>query len=119
MNNHVLRQRTKDFELRIIRLFSKLPRAAVAQTIGHQMLRSGTSVAANYREASRARSNNELISKLGIVEQELDETALWLELLVDAKVILEAKLADLRDECDQLLRMVVSAIRNTKILRKS
>lgn len=78
------------------------------------MLRSGTSVAANYREASRARSNNELISKLGIVEQELDETALWLELLVDAKIMPEARLANLRDECDQLLRMVVTAIRNTK-----
>ncbi len=81
---------------------------------GKQVLRSGTSVAANYREGSRARSDAEFISKLGIVEQELDETMLWLELLVDAGIVGESKLNELIGETDQLLRITVTSIRNTK-----
>ena len=72
--DYELRDRTKQFALRIIRLFGALPKTTEAQTIGKQLLRSGTSVAANYREACRARSDSELISKLTIVEQELDES---------------------------------------------
>jgi len=82
-----LRDRTKDFSLRIIRLYTALPKTGEAQVLGKQMLRSGTSVAANFREASRARSTAEFIAKLGIVEQELDETMLWLELLVEAQIM--------------------------------
>ena len=82
-----LRDRTKQFALRVIRLYSSLPKETIAQTIGKQVLRSGTSVAANFREASRARSDAEFISKLGIVEQELDETSLWLELLVESRIV--------------------------------
>jgi len=113
-----LRVRTKQYALRIVRLYTALPKSTEAQVLGQQVLRSGTSVAANYREASRARSDAEFISKLGIVEQELDETMMWLELLVEAEIVKEGKLADLIDESDQLLRIVVTTIKNTKTRTK-
>lgn len=109
-----LRERTKSFALRVIRLYQALPRSAEAKVLGHQVLRSGTSVAANYREAKRARSRSEMVSKLGIVEQELDETLLWFELLVDAGIVPGDKLASLQTEGDELLRIVVSTIKRLK-----
>lgn len=109
-----LRDRTKQFALRIVRLYAALPRSDLAQVLGKQVLRSGTSVAANFREASRARSDSEFIAKLGVVEQELDETLLWLELLVESNVVSEAKLTPLRTEADELLRIVVTSIRRTR-----
>jgi len=112
--NYELRDRTKQFALRIIRLFGALPKTTEAQIIGKQLLRSGTSVAANYREVCRARSDSELISKLTIVEQELDESVLWMELLVESEIIAEPRLADLRSEADELLRMTVASIRTLK-----
>ncbi len=95
-------------------MYSALPKSTKAQVIGKQVLRSGTSVAANYREASRARSNAEFISKLGIVEQELDETQLWLELLVESGIVPEAKLGPLIAETDELLKIIVSSIKSAK-----
>ncbi len=112
-----LRERTKQFALRVIRLYSALPTGTVAQTIGRQVLRSGTAVAANFREASRARTDAEFISKLGIVEQELDETMLWLELLVESDVVPESKLLPLRNEANELIKIVVTAVRKTKARR--
>ena len=82
--------------------------------MGKQVLRSGTSVAANYREASRARSDAELVAKLGLVEQELDETLLWLELLVESGIVPQAKMQALRQEADELLSIVVTATKTTK-----
>ena len=114
MKNQELRDRTKNFALRIIKMYCSLPKTTEAQVLGKQAIRSGTSVAANYRETSRARSNSELISKLGVMEQELDETALWLELLVDAGIVRETKLSSLQQETDELLRMTVTAIKTTK-----
>lgn len=114
MREHLLRDRTKQFALRVIRMFSKLPKSTEAQVLGKQVLRSGTSVAANYREASRSRSNAELISKLGIVEQELDESLLWLELLVESGIVNEQKMKELHREAEELLRMTVAAIRKIK-----
>jgi four helix bundle protein len=114
MKDHKLRDRTKAFALRIIKMYCRLPKSTEAQVLGKQALRAGTSVAANYREASRARSNAEFISKLGVVEQELDETLLWLELLVESGIVPEAKMADLRQEADELLRMTIAAIKTTK-----
>jgi four helix bundle protein len=111
---HELRDRTKQFALRIIRLYGALPTSSEGQVIGKQLLRSGTSVAANYREASRARSDSELISKLSIVEQELDESLLWMELLVESGIVPEGRLADLTVECDDLLRMTVASIKTLK-----
>lgn len=109
-----LRDRTKKFALRTVRMFSSLPKSTEAQVLGKQALRSGTSVAANYREASRARSDAEFVSKLGIVEQELDETLLWLELLVEAEIVPEKKLSALLQEADELLKITVASIRTAK-----
>ena len=114
MRNRDLSDRTKQFALRIIRLFSALPNTDLARVIGKQLLRSGTSVGANYREACRARSNAELISKLGIVTQELDETIYWMELLVEGEVVPAARLAELQTEAEELLKIFVTSIRTTK-----
>jgi four helix bundle protein len=84
------------------------------RVIGKQILRSGTSVAANYREASRARSDAELVSTLSIVEQELDESLLWMELLVESGITPEPKLTELRGECEELLCMTVASIKTLK-----
>jgi four helix bundle protein len=109
-----LRDRTKKLALRVIRMAASLPKKRDADIIAKQVLRSATSVAANYREASRARSSAELVSKLGIFEQELDETLLWLELLVESELVSAERLKELMDEVDQLLRIVVTAIKTTK-----
>ena len=114
MRVEFLRDRAKLFALRIINVAASLPKSGPAQVLGHQLLRSGTSVAANLREASRARSNAEVISKLGIVEQELDETMLWLELLIEAKLVAAAKLQPLHSEADELLRLVITCIKTFK-----
>jgi len=118
MGGEELRGRTKQFALRVIRLFTALPKTTEAQVIGKQLLRSGTSVAANYREACRSRSDAEFVSKLGIVEQELDETSLWLELLAEAGIVTEDRLNLLIGETDELLRIVVSSIKRVKASRK-
>ena len=109
-----LRDRTKKFALRIIKLSTALPRSSEAQVIGKQLLRSGTSVAANFREASRARSDAEFVAKLGIVEQELDESMLWMEHLIESGIMPAIRLADLVNEADELTRIIVKAIQATK-----
>ena len=114
MKNDGFRDRTKAFALRIVKMYCKLPKSTEAQVLGKQVLRSGTSVAANYREASRTRSDAELVSKLGVVEQELDESLLWLELLVESDIVSHAKMASLHQEADELLRMTVTAIKKAK-----
>ena len=98
-----LRERTKNFALRIIRLFRHLPRSPEAQVLGKQLLRSGTSVAANYRAAGRARSRAEFCAKIGIVVEEVDETVLWLECLGDSGIVNAARLKDLVSEANALL----------------
>ena len=112
-----LRDRTKQFALRVIRMYASLPSTGAAQVLGKQVLRSGTSVAANFREASRARSTAEFIAKLGIMEQELDETILWLELLAESAIVPEKKLALLRQEAEELLKIVIASVRKTKSRR--
>jgi len=114
MRNVELAGRTKQFALRVIRLFGALPKRVECEVIGKQLLRSGTSVAANYREASRARTKSELISKLSIVLQELDETQLWFELLIEANLVKSEKLRPLHQEADELIRIMVASIRTTK-----
>ena len=109
-----LRQRTKEFALRIIRLYDTLPRTGSVHVLGHQLLRAGTSVGANFREAHRARSNAEFIAKVGDSLKELEETAYWLELLMDSGKITEAKLKLLLDETSQLTAILTSI---TKKLR--
>src|SRR2546428_8485345 len=98
-----LRNRTKDFALRILRMFSSLPKTTEAQTLGKQALRSGTAAGANYREAYRGRSKAEFISKCGDALRELEETGYWLELLFDGNIVPPAKLSALRQQCDDLI----------------
>jgi four helix bundle protein len=93
-----LRDRSKSFALRVIRLFRSLPYKTDAQVLGKQLLRCGTSVAANYRAACRARSKAEFIAKIGIVVEEADETVLWLELLVESGIVPSKKVEDLLAE---------------------
>ena len=109
-----LRTRTKQFALRIIRLFVALPRTDVAQTLGKQLLKAGTSVGAHYREGSRARSTAEFISKLEGGLQELEETAYWLELLVESEVMPADKLRSLQQEADELTAILVTCVKNAK-----
>ncbi len=109
-----LRRRTKLFALRIIRLFNALPTTTAAQVIGKQLLRSGTSVGAHYREGTRARSNAEFISKLEGGLQELEESAYWLELLADADILHAGSLADILKEADELTAILVTCVKNAK-----
>ena len=110
-----LRKRTKNYASLIIRLFVALPKQKPeAQVIGRQLLRSGTSVAANFREASRARTSNEFISKLEVCIQEADETDLWLELLRDDCGIQADKVTDLLVETNELISIFVTMVKRTK-----
>jgi four helix bundle protein len=104
-----LRLRTKQFALRIVKMFGALSHQTEAQVLGKQVLRSGTSVGANYREAHRARSKPEFISKIGDCLKELDETAYWLELLVEAKIVKSGRL-----ECNQLLAIFTTISKRSK-----
>lgn len=109
-----LRDRTKAFSLRVITMFSALPKATVAQVLGKQVLRSATSVGANYREAYRARSKAEFISKCGDSLKEAEETFYWLELLVEAEIVPKPRLAALQDECNQLIAIFTTISKRTK-----
>jgi four helix bundle protein len=110
-----LRQRTKNYASAVVRLYVALPKQrAEAQVIGRQMLRSGTSVAANFREASRARTTSEFISKLEVCIQEADETDLWLELLRDDCSISNEKIKDLLVETNELISIFVTMAKRSK-----
>jgi four helix bundle protein len=97
-----LRGRTKEFALRIVRLFRALPRSPEAQVMGKQLLRSGTSVGANYRAVCRSRSRAEFVAKLGVVVEEADESAFWLELLIESGTFKKEKLEALLNEAREL-----------------
>lgn len=107
-------RRTREFALRIIRLYCSLPKTTEAQVMGKQLLRSGTSVGAHYREATRARSTAEFISKIEVGLQELEETTYWLELLVEAGIVSVRRLTNLRQEAGQLTAILVASVRTAK-----
>ncbi len=109
-----LRERTTKFALRIIRLTMALPRSTAARVMGDQVLRSGTSVGAQYREAHRSRSRAEFVSKMQSALQELDETAYWLELLVRAEVVEKKLLNGLCKETDELIAIFTAIVKRTK-----
>ena len=117
MTQQEMKARTKRFALRIIRLVDSLPHTRSAEVIGKQLLRSGTSVGANYRSACRAKSTADFISKLAIVEEEADESVYWMELIVESDIVAPALLADLIDEGNQIVSIVVSAIKTSKLKR--
>ena len=114
VNQEELKQRTRQFALRIIRLVESLPQGRTAEVIARQLLRSGTSVGANYRAACRAKSTRDFISKMGIVEEEADETLYWMEVLSEADIVESEKLALLMKEADELLSIVVASIKTAR-----
>ena len=104
-----LRNRTKQFALRVLKLCDSLPKTEAARAISRQLLRSGTSVAANYRATSRARSRAEFVAKMGVVVEEADESVFWLELLVESGMIAKARLNDLVAEANELVSIFVAS----------
>ncbi len=109
-----MKRRTKEFGLRVIKLVEQLPRSKTADVIGQQLLRSATSVGANYRPACRARSQADFVSKICVVEEEADESAYWLELLVAAKIVGEAEISSLLKEADELTAIFVASGKTAK-----
>ena len=114
MDPSELKQRTKRFAIRIFKMANSLPRTTGAQVVDRQVLRSASSVAANYRAACRARSHAEFIAKLGVVEEEADETLFWLEMLVETGTVPEERMAELLDEARQLTAIFVASRKTSK-----
>lgn len=114
MNQTELKQRTKSFALRVMKLVTKLPAGRANDVIGKQLLRSGTSVGANYRSACRNRSNAEFCAKMGIVEEEVDESIYWMELLIESGAIKAELLEKLLNEANELTAIVVASIRTAR-----
>ncbi|QJD81167.1 four helix bundle protein [Spirosoma rhododendri] len=114
-----MQRRTKELALRVIRLFRSLPKTDEARIIGRQLLRSATSVAANYRAVCRARSQAEYFAKLSIVVEETDETLFWMELLTEAEIVPVVKLQNLITEATELLSVFSTARKNTSTDKRS
>jgi four helix bundle protein len=111
-----LRERTKRFAIRIVKVYQALPKTTEAQVLGKQLLRSGTSVAANYRATCRARSRAEFVAKLGVAVEESDETVFWLEMLVDCEVVATARMESVLNEARELAA-IFSASQHTARLK--
>ena len=114
MNKDEMKSRTKPYALRVIRLVESLPKNRTAEVLGRQLLRSGTSVGANYRSACRAKSRADFISKMGTVEEEADESMYWMELLQETGLVSQEKLSNLQTETNQILAITISSIKTTK-----
>src|SRR4029077_4848071 len=113
-NEPDLKKRTKAFALRILRLVDTLPKTTAGRSLASQILRSGTSVAANYRRACRAKSTADFIAKMGIVEEEADETLFWLELLEESELVTAAKLTAIKQEADELIAITIASIKTAR-----
>lgn len=113
-----LRDRTKQFALRVIRMYGALPKTTAAQVLGKQVLRSATSVGANYREAYRGRSKAEFIAKAGDCLREIEETTYWFELLVEGGIVANGKLAPLMREAEELTAIFVAIIKKARMKAK-
>ncbi len=109
-----LRERTTNFALQVIMAFAALPKTIEAQVLGKQLLRSGTSIGANYREAHRARSKSEFIAKCGDSLKEAEETAYWIELLIKSNVVSAVRFESLRKEADELITIFVTTMKRSK-----
>jgi four helix bundle protein len=114
MNEDELKQRTQQFALRVIRLTEALPRSRAGDVIGRQLLRAATSVGANYRSACRGRSRADFVNKIGIVEEESDESLYWLELIVEAGLLSRDKVGALIKEADELTAIFTATSRTAK-----
>jgi len=117
MTTKELTERTFQFGVRVVRAVESLPKTDTARTLGKQLLRAGTSVGANYRAAARARSRADFVAKLGIVEEECDETIYWMEMVVELKLLKAARLAKLLAEANELLAIVVASIKTARRVR--
>ena len=117
MNSEELKNRTKKFALDVIRVVETFPKTKSADTIGRQLIKAATSIGANYRSACRARSRADFISKIGIVEEEADESLYWLELATESNLINRANIANLIKEADELIS-IFTASRKTAVRRK-
>ena len=109
MNENELKQRTKRFALRVMKLVDSLPNNAIGRAIGSQLMRCGTSVGANYRAACRGRSKAEFIAKLGIVEEEADESAYWMELIIEGKLLKKEQVESLLDEANEIVAIMAAS----------
>lgn len=114
MDERAFKDRTKKLALRVIKLAEALPSTMTAQIIGKQLLRSATSVGANYRAACRGKSVADVIHKLSIVEEEADESLYWLELLIESEMVPEKKLAELQKEMNEITAMIVASIKTLR-----
>ncbi len=114
MDSDELKQRTKRFGLRVIRLIEALPPSKAANVIGNQLLRCGTSVGANYRAACRARSKPEFVSKAGIAIEEADESIYWMELLIEGGIMPEEQLAALLKEADEIVAILTASVKTAR-----
>ena len=114
MNEELFKVRTRKVALEIIELVESLPRSRTADVIARQLLRSGTSVGANYRAACRGKSKADVVSKLAIVEEEADETIYWLELLIESKIVESSRVELLLRECNEIVAMVVASIKTLR-----
>jgi four helix bundle protein len=114
MEKRDLKERTKNFALKVIRVVEMLPKGRITDILCRQLMKAGTSVGANYRAACRAKSTADFISKMGIVEEEADETIYWMELLIEAGLIQKDNLIPLLDEANQILAMTVSSIKTAR-----
>ena len=113
-NQSDLKKRSTAFALRILRLVDALPKTTAGRALASQIVRSGTSVAANYRAACRARSTADFIAKMGIVEEEADETLFWLELLEESELVTAAKLTAIKEEANELIAITVASIKTAR-----
>lgn len=114
MNEEEFKRRTKQLGLRVIKVVEALPKNLVTEVIGKQLLRSATSIGANYRTACRAKSAPDIINKLKMVEEESDETLYWLEMLIEAGLIPQPRLADLMSETNEILAMTVASLKTLR-----
>lgn len=114
MNEIELKQRTKQFSLRVMKLVAALPRSTEGRAIGNQLVRSGTSVGANYRAACRGRSKSEFIAKLGTVEEEADESAFWMELIIESGLLEKKRVEALLQEANELVAILVASRKSAR-----
>jgi len=114
MSEPDLKKRTKAFALRILKLVDALPKTTAGRALSSQIVRSGTSIGANYRAACRAKSTADFIAKMAIVEEEADETLFWLELLEESELLPAAKLTAIKQEADELIAITVTSIKTAR-----
>src|ERR1043166_6027441 len=119
MTTAELKARTKGFALRVVRLVDALPNSVKGRAIANQIIRSATSVAANYRAACRARSRSEFVAKMGVVEEEADESCFWLELIIDSRLLTEKRIRPLLSEAGELVAIMAASRKSALGNRRS